>query len=234
MSDPQQPAPSEFEIPTFDPPEAPAAPVAVTPEAAPAAPMIAPPPPAYQAPSAYGTPPVPGYYGASAGAPAYGAPAPIASPDAPYAAPGGAYAAPSTGYVAPYAAVEKASSSLGLAALLLALGAAVVGSLVSGFFAVAIGARLSSNGNLDALSYDPITFLSPARDLVLGAEITFWVATVLGIWALVQGIIAIVKRRGRGMGIAAVIIAVVGPIFFTFITWVMLAVGIGTGAGSFS
>jgi len=148
-----------------------------------------------------------------------------------YVAPGGGYTAPPAGYTAAYmGAPPKASSALGLVSLLLALGATVVASLVASFFAMEIGRRLSANGNIDMLAYDPLTFLSPARDVVLGAEITFWVATLLGTWALVQGIVAIAKRRGRGMGIAAVIIAAIGPFAFGIIAWTMLAVGIGVGA----
>ncbi|PZF60056.1 hypothetical protein DEI81_13570 [Curtobacterium sp. MCBD17_013] len=40
------------------------------------------------------------------------------------------------------------------------------------------------------------------------------VGTAFGIWALVQGIIAIAKDRGRVFGIIAVVVAVLGPIAF--------------------
>ena len=51
-----------------------------------------------------------------------------------------------------------------------------------------------------------LALLSPVRDLVLWAEIGFWAGTVLGIWALIQGIVAIATRRGQagtGVGDAA-------------------------------
>jgi hypothetical protein len=70
------------------------------------------------------------------------------------------------------------------------------------------------------------------REWVLLGEIAFWAGTVLGIWAIVQGIVAIAKRRGLGTGIAAVVVAVVG--FFIFVTTVYGAglAGIATGASA--
>jgi hypothetical protein len=68
------------------------------------------------------------------------------------------------------------------------------------------------------------------RDLVLWAEIGFWTGTALGVAALVMGIIAIVTRRGRGFGIAAVIVAAVGPVIYgTIVAFAALA-GMGAGA----
>lgn len=45
--------------------------------------------------------------------------------------------------------------------------------------------------------------------------------TGIGIWALVLGVTAIAKDRSRGAGIAAVVIAVVGPVV-SFLVWVGL------------
>ncbi|MGA7148519.1 MAG: hypothetical protein WBX17_08550, partial [Microbacterium sp.] len=73
---------------------------------------------------------------------------------------------------------------------------------------------------------------SPVRGWVLVGEIAFWVGTVLGTWALVQGIIAAVKRRGRGSGIAAIVVAAIGPLVFFTVTWGALAVGMATSAAS--
>ena len=47
--------------------------------------------------------------------------------------------------------------------------------------------------------------------MVLIAEIAVWAGSALGIWALVQGVIAVVRRRGRGAGIAAIAISVLAP-----------------------
>jgi hypothetical protein len=67
--------------------------------------------------------------------------------------------------------------------------------------------------------------LTPVRDWVLLGEAAFWVGTVLGIWALSQGIVAIAKARGRTAGIIAVILACLAPIFFG------IAVQAGLSAG---
>jgi hypothetical protein len=73
--------------------------------------------------------------------------------------------------------------------------------------------------------------LSPVRDWVLLGETAFWVGTVLGLWALVQGIVALVTGRGRGAGIGAVVLAVTAPIAFVIAVNVFLAMGLATGAG---
>jgi hypothetical protein len=58
------------------------------------------------------------------------------------------------------------------------------------------------------------------------------VAAVLGLWALVQGIIAIATKRGRGWGVFAVILAVVATIA-TFGTYIGVAAAAAvSGSGS--
>ncbi|QOC29143.1 hypothetical protein IC744_01500 [Microbacterium hominis] len=98
-------------------------------------------------------------------------------------------------------------------------------------FAAASGAvahaGVSSTAALENLSDDQVlALLSPVRGLVLWAEIGFWAGTVLGLWALVQGIVAITTRRGRGQGIAAVIVAAAGPILYGVAVTAAVIVGI--------
>jgi hypothetical protein len=66
---------------------------------------------------------------------------------------------------------------------------------------------------------------------VLLGECAFWVGTVLGIWALVQGIVAIVRDRGRGLGIGAVVCALLGPVAFAIAANVFLSMGFASGSG---
>ena len=73
------------------------------------------------------------------------------------------------------------------------------------------------------------SILSPVRDWVLLGEISFWVGTVFGLWALAQGIVAIVTGRGRGAGIAAAALAVAGPIAFFVALNVFLGLGLAAG-----
>lgn len=214
MTDPQLPPPYGSVPPV---PPAPAYPA---PQAAPPAAPAPPTPPAYGQ-----TPPAPA-------APAYGQ-TPPAAPD--YQAPPGAYQVPVGGYAAPtgaYAVPDTTSAPskiLGTVSLILALVATVVTPIVAAIAAYQIGRRVpefSVNSN----DLDSLAILSPVRDQVLLAEISFWAGTVLGIAAIVIAIMAIVRRRGRGQGIAGLIIAAVGPgVFFVVL---VIAMAVGSAAGS--
>ncbi|MBN9175896.1 MAG: hypothetical protein J0I43_00785 [Microbacterium sp.] len=127
--------------------------------------------------------------------------------------------------------------TLGILALVLA-GVGVLGATLlsasTGFAAAAGAARHAvglSPDQLDTLSQGQLlSLLSPVRGLVLWAEIGFWAGTILGVAALVMGIIAIVTRRGRGLGVAAVIVAAVGPVVYGVIVGVAALAGMGAGA----
>jgi len=130
-----------------------------------------------------------------------------------------------------------AGAALGTVALIVAIVAVAVSSILSAItgFAAAEGAiahsAISSPGGLEGLSDDQaLALLSPVRGLVLWAEIGFWTGTVLGLWALIQGIVAIATRRGRGRGIAAIILAAVGPIVYGVAVTIAVIVGIAVAA----
>ncbi|MCE4025653.1 hypothetical protein LXM50_06680 [Microbacterium sp. Au-Mic1] len=209
MTDPQQPAP-------VPPPAAPGYP----------APPVAPP--------AYGAPPVsPSAYGA----PQPGLPTGQAPAGAPaYQAPPGAFAGPAGGYTAPYAPPSQPASGAGIGrvALLLALVATVVltivGAVLAGMIGHGIGASTDLTNLENRVSADDLSILTPVRDLVLWVEITSWTATALGVWALIQGIVAIARRRGRGPGIAAVVIAAIGPFVYGLVGYVAFVVALGLAA----
>lgn len=169
------------------------------------------------------------------------APAYPAAPPAPYQAPPGAYQVPVGGYANPsgsYAAPEttpRRSSVLGLISLLLALVAAVVTPIVAAIASYEIGRRIPEALTQAGSDIDSFAFLAPARDQVLWAELSFWTGTVLGVAAIVLGIMAIVRRQGRGQGIAGLIIAVIGPMLFAVVVVIMLATGSAAGtAGLYS
>lgn len=138
-------------------------------------------------------------------------------PSTPYGSP---YPTAPAGYYADNAQVmpaEKKPGGLGLVALLLALAAAVVAPLVGAVAAFQVGAGSWSWSSYEpepAAGWSDLSFLSPVREWVLLGEIAFWAGTVLGVWAVVQGIVAIVKRRGLGTGIAAIVVAVCGLFIF--------------------
>ena len=139
------------------------------------------------------------------------------------------------GYAAgpsPAAAPAKQPGGLGLTALLLALAAAVVAPIVGAVAAFQVGNGSWSWSRMETMpssAWADLSFLSPVREWVLLGEIAFWAGTALGIWAIVQGIVAIVKRRGRGTGIAAVAVAVIALFIFLTVVYGAGIAGIATG-----
>ncbi|HYJ50062.1 MAG TPA: hypothetical protein VEX12_09105 [Microbacterium sp.] len=157
-----------------------------------------------------------------------------ATPPHVYAPPSG-YAAPPQGYgpYVPVARVARAagSSGLGVVAFLLAVLAAVGATILGSIAAYRIGLGTGREIALRPLDIDfDWSILAPVREWVLVGEVAFWVGTVLGIWALVQGIVAIVKGRGRGWAVAAVVLAVLGPIAFATGVLGFLVAGFASGA----
>lgn len=233
MTDPQIPPVP----PAPQPPLVPPAYGEQPPAAAPPAPTGYPQPaPGYAAPADY-PPSAPGYAPPAAFAPPPGGYAP---PAGGYAPPDGAYAAGPTGYqgylgeYAPEAPKPKRKSTLGTVALLLAGIALIVPTIAAAIFGYQIGDVLRGlgytgiqqleTGDIDVL----LEVLIPVRMQVLWIEIAFWIGTVLGIWAIIQGIVAIARNAGRGAGIAGLIIAVLAPIVFGTVTVMMVALGIAT------
>lgn len=127
-------------------------------------------------------------------------------------------------------AATRGTSSLGIVALLAAVAAALCAPIIAGIAAFNVGLGAGREIALRSLTADfDWSVLAPVRDWVLVGELAFWAGTAVGLWALIQGIVAIVKNRGRGAGIAAVVIAALGPILFGVA--VQLAIGAGLAAG---
>ena len=151
-----------------------------------------------------------------------------------YAPPQG-YAPPPQGY-GPYtpprpSALPSGGSGLGVVALVLAVLAAVGASIVGSYAGYSIGLGTAREVMIDSTDFDfDWSILTPVRGWVLLGELAFWAGTILGIWAIVQGIVAIVKNRGRGWGIAAVVVAAIGPIVFATGVQAFLAAGFASGA----
>jgi len=110
---------------------------------------------------------------------------------------------------------------------------AVVGSVI----AVSVAAFQIGLGAGKELASRPLpsefdwSILTPVRDWVLLGEAACWAGTALGIWALVQGIVAVVKHGGRGAGVGAIVCAAIGPIAFAIAANVFLSMGFAAGAG---
>lgn len=106
---------------------------------------------------------------------------------------------------------------LGIVAAIV-LGAALVG--IPGFRAAAEGG--DSTAVQQAVQDDP----SLAGPIGVGA-LVFLAGTAVGIWAIVQGLIATITARGRAFGIIALVLAVVAPI----VSFIVLGVSVGSALG---
>lgn len=158
------------------------------------------------------------------------APPPPAPPAGAYGVPVGGYTAPAGGYTVP-STERPASRGTGAIALVAAVIAAVVMPILGAVFAFQIGSLLPVEYiGVDTTFENDLAALSPARIQVLWAEIAFWVGTALGALALVMGIIAVARRRGRGLGIAAIVVAAIGPVLFFVAVFVMLGIGAAVGS----
>lgn len=191
-------------------------------------------------PPAYPGAPQPPSYGAPSGVPASPFPAPAGTgapfPPAPQAPPGayqvpvGGYAGPEGGYAVPPVAAPQRSGLLGILALVFAVLAAVASPVVAGIAGFEIGTRIP--GGFDTTDPSFLSVLSPARDQVLWAEIAFWAGTVLGLAGIVVGIIAIVKRQRRALGVVALILSVLGAGIYWIVLTISLSLGTANGLGA--
>jgi hypothetical protein len=115
-------------------------------------------------------------------------------------------------------------------AFILSLLAAVVAPIVAAVAGWGIGAGIGAQQLTDLSQENASTSailaaLTPVRGQVLAVEIAFWAGFILGVWAIVQGIVAIARRRGRGFGIAAIIVAVIGPFAYFLLLLTFLGLG---------
>lgn len=142
----------------------------------------------------------------------------------------GGYVAPSA-YAAPdYAPGHRApvSKKLGIIAFVASLLAVVIGAILA-FVAGLQAAGIAQYADTSTGQVDPSTLPPGAEQSAIAVGVlsvaAFAVYGILGLWGFIQGIIAAVKNRGRGWGIAAIIIAVLGGIV------VVTALGVGAAAG---
>jgi divalent metal cation (Fe/Co/Zn/Cd) transporter len=146
------------------------------------------------------------------------------------------YAAPPAGYAAPASPTRsQGSNRLGLIAFIASLLAVVIGSILAFFGGIQSGSlaqfagAIDSNGNVESGALP-----AAANQIALAAGAlsvaAFLVWGAFALWGLIQGIIAGVKNRGRGWGIAAIVLSVVGG----GIVFVFFVVGAGIGAAPYA
>ena len=117
--------------------------------------------------------------------------------------------------------------------VVVALVGAVVGSILAAIGGAQTGALAqyvdtTGSSQLDTTNLPPeAEQLAVAGSLLAVAGFLVW--GVLALWGLIQGIIAVVKNRGRGWGIAAIIVAVLG----VGAVAIFLGIGVAIGAGPY-
>jgi hypothetical protein len=132
----------------------------------------------------------------------------------------------------------KKKKTVGIIAFVLGLLSLVLG-VIGGYI---MGSAISNSGALNDLLQNGSTTLTPemqndimndpaVRSQFVGGIAVAGVAAVLGLWALVQGIIAAVTKRGRAWGIFAIILAVVATIA-TIVTYIGVAAASAMGSAS--
>ena len=109
----------------------------------------------------------------------------------------------------PYSWQESAPSRrLGVVAFIVAVTMFVLSAIAAAF----IGQGLSAAVVIENGRAVPGSVTTGGGIFALAAIIHVALGTALGIWAIVQGIVAVVKQRGRGFGVAAIIIAALAPL----------------------
>jgi hypothetical protein len=124
--------------------------------------------------------------------------------------------------------------TVGRVAAVLAVSALVIGVITGLLFGTAIAQsdafrQILENGG--RTSADPSQFSGLEDDPnIAAAGLMFLFGTLVGLWAIVQGIVAIATKRGRGAGVFAVIVAVVAVIA-VFVTYgAVAAVAVSNGS----
>ncbi|WP_144753409.1 DUF4064 domain-containing protein [Curtobacterium pusillum] len=109
---------------------------------------------------------------------------------------------------------KKTVGAIAFVVGLLALVAGVVaGVLIGAAFGDSAALREAANGGSTTPSDSAVQELMTSPGAVT-ASLLFYLGTALGLWAIVQGIIAAVTKRGRAWGVWGIVLAVVGVIAF--------------------
>ncbi len=141
---------------------------------------------------------------------------PQTSPFGTYAAP---YAQPQyPQYGQQLGALPAGKKTLGVVALVFGLvasfGSAILALALAGPAARKLVEYQNENGAFSDFGDIDLSYFSSVRDSVLWLEVSLYAGTIAGIAAIVLGIIAIAQRKGRGLGVTALILGIVGPLIW--------------------
>ncbi|MGO1630061.1 hypothetical protein [Microbacterium sp.] len=120
---------------------------------------------------------------------------------------------------------KRTTPRLGRVALVLAIGAFVLAAVPLWFAGHSAGRAIGVSAFLDSGVWT-WAVLAPARPLIIIGEIGFWLGSALGVWALIQGIVALRTQRGRAPAVWAIVVAAASPILLAALTSAALAVGV--------
>lgn len=127
-----------------------------------------------------------------------------------------------TGTVPPASPGAQPSTRLGRIALIMAIWV-IVGSVLTSVLIGLFGTTVFVHGTVTDGSARG-GFNAQPNQVIAGGQILL--GTVFGTWALVQGIVATAKNKGRRYGIIAIVLAVVAPIL-SIIVWLSIALAAG-------
>ena len=113
--------------------------------------------------------------------------------------------------------IARRNHGLGLFALVLAV-AVIVGTVIASIVIGSAGGQFATDRTANSFSYDLSGDSEVAQMLALATGWQYIIGTVLGVWAIVQAIVAIAKNRGRLFGLLAIVIAVPGPLVSVVVT----------------
>ena len=103
--------------------------------------------------------------------------------------------------------------TVGVIALVASLVALIGGLILSTFVAQGMapymGAAMDGTLDPDTMSSDELATFTAISAGITGALLF---GTAFGLWGLIQGIVATVRRSGRAFGVAAIVIAVAAPV----------------------
>ncbi|RDI01138.1 hypothetical protein DEU32_102166 [Curtobacterium sp. AG1037] len=122
---------------------------------------------------------------------------------------------------------KRKKKTAGVVAFVVAIVALVVGVIGGYLFGSAIATSqafeevLRNGGDANALGPDAFRDLQ-GNASIIAAALLFVLGTVLGLWAIIQAIVAMATGRGRVWGVLALVIAVVG-VFAFVVTYSVVA-----------
>ena len=129
---------------------------------------------------------------------------------------------PPPGYVLTPTDRPVRSPRLGLVAMIIAI-ALIIGTVIVSVI-IGIGAAPFAVHNAGGFSYNLNAGSSDPTEsaLAVAGLIQGFGGAAFGIWALVQGIVAVATRRGRAYGVVAIVLAGLGPLITAAVTLIVV------------